>query len=211
MTVIQPYLDRYTKLDLMSGKLGGELDLTLLADGGFAANGTVQVDRFRTVDKALQEDFIKWQRLRAEGFSYDGRTAELSIKTLRMRSPYARVIIAEDETINVVEIMTPAKPAPAYQTTVQMATAEGPPPQETQVRIDNVAIEDGSLNFADFWIQPNYARQHPAAERQHRRALLRRGLAREARPRGQGGPLRARDHRRRDEPALGDALHRTSA
>ena len=156
MTVIQPYLDRYTKLDLMSGKLGGEIDLTLLADGGFAANGTIQVDRFRTVDKALREDFIKWQRLRAEGFSYDGRTAELSIKTLRMRSPYGRVIIAEDETVNVVEIMTPAKPAPAYQTTVRMATAEGPPPQETQVRIDNVAIEDGSLNFADFWIQPNY-------------------------------------------------------
>ena len=40
---------------------------------------------------------------------------------------------------------------------MQVATAEGPPPQETQVRIDTVAIEDGSLNFADFWIQPNYA------------------------------------------------------
>ena len=157
MTVIQPYLDRYTKLDLMSGLLTSDLELTLLADGGFAANGSVQVDKFRSVDKALQDDFIKWQRLRAEGFSYDGRTAELHIKMLRMRAPYARVIIAKDETINVVEIMTPAKPAPAYQMTVQVATAEGPPPQETQVRIDTVAIEDGSLNFADFWIQPNYA------------------------------------------------------
>ena len=119
--------------------------------------GTVQVDKLRTVDKAQQDDFIKWERLRAEGFSYDGRTAVLRIKTLSMRSPYARVIIAKDETINVVEIMTPAKPAPAYQPSVQLATAEGPPPQETQVRIDTVAIEDGSLNFADFWIQPNYA------------------------------------------------------
>ena len=131
--------------------------MTLLADGGFAASGTVQVDKLRTVDKAQQDDFIKWDRLRAEGFSYDGRTAVLRIKTLRMRSPYARVIIAKDETINVVEIMTPAKPAPAYQPTVQVATAEGPPPQDTQVRIDTVAIEEGSLNFADFWIQPNYA------------------------------------------------------
>ncbi len=157
LTVIQPYLDRYTKLDLMSGSLTSELELTLLADGGFATSGTVQVDRFRSVDKAQREDFIKWQRLRAEGFSYDGRTAELRIETLRLRSPYARVIIAEDETINVVEIMTPANPAPAYRTTVQLAAPEGPPPQETQVRIDSVAIEDGSLNFADFWIQPNYA------------------------------------------------------
>jgi hypothetical protein len=157
MTVIQPYLDRYTKMDLLSGSLTTDLAVTLLADGGFAAEGVVQVDKLRTVDKAQQEDFIKWDLLRAEGFRYDGRTADLRIRKLRMRAPYARVIIAKDETINVVEIMTPARPAPAYQPTVQMATAEGPPPQETKIRIDAVAIENGSLNFADFWIQPNYA------------------------------------------------------
>jgi hypothetical protein len=157
MTVIQPYLDRYTKMDLLSGSLTSDIAVTLLADGGFAANGLVQVDKLRAVDKAQQEDFIKWERLRAEGFSYDGRTAELRIKTLRMKSPYARVIIAKDETINVTEIMTLANPAPAYRMSVQVATAEGPPPQETQVHIDTIAIEDGSLNFADFWIQPNYA------------------------------------------------------
>jgi len=156
LTVIQPYLDRYTRMDLLEGLLTTDLSLTLLADGGFAAEGTIQVDRLRTVDKAGQEDFIKWARLRAEGFSYDGRTADLQIKTLRLRSPYARVIIAADETINVVEIMTPAVPAPAYHATVQVATDEGPPPQETKIRIDTVAMEDASLNFADFWIQPNY-------------------------------------------------------
>jgi Domain of Unknown Function (DUF748) len=157
MTVIQPYLDRYTKMDLLSGTLTSELELTLLADGGFAANGLVQVDKLRTVDKAQQDDFIKWDRLRAEGFSYDGRTAELAIKTLRMKAPYARVIIAKDQTVNVAEIMTPATLAPAYRATVQVATAEGPPPQATRVHIQDVLIEDGSLNFADFWIQPNYA------------------------------------------------------
>ncbi len=156
LTVIQPYLDRYTRMDLLEGVLTSELALTLLADGGFAAEGMIQVDGLRTVDKAQQEDFIKWARLRAEGFRYDGRTAELHIKTLRLRSPYARVIIAADETINVVEVMTPANPAPAYHATVQVATDEGPPPQETKVRIDTVSLEDASLNFADFWIQPNY-------------------------------------------------------
>jgi hypothetical protein len=154
--VIQPYLDRYTRMDLLEGMLTADLALTLLADGGFAAEGAIQVDKLRTVDKAQQEDFIKWARLRAEGFSYDGRTAELRIKRLAMRSPYARVIIAKDETINVVEIMTPAKPAPAYHAMVQVATEQGPPPQETRIRIDTVAMEDASLNFADFWIQPNY-------------------------------------------------------
>ena len=92
--------------------------------------------------------------MRADGFRYDGRTAELHIKTLRLRSPYARVIIAADETINVVEIMTPAKPAPAYNPSVQVATEQGPPPQETKIRIDSVVMDDGSLNYADICIQP---------------------------------------------------------
>jgi hypothetical protein len=157
LTVIQPYLDRYTRMDLVSGNLTTDLALTLVADGGFATQGSVQVDRLRAVDKAQQEDFLKWNRLRAEGFSYDGRTAALRIKTLRLREPYARVIIAEDETVNIAEIMTPAEPAPVYRPTVQVATEEGPPPQETEILIDAVAIENGSLNFADFWIQPNYA------------------------------------------------------
>ena len=112
MTVIQPYLDRYTRMDLLSGLLTTELELTLLADGGFATGGAVQVDKLRTVDKAQKEDFIKWNMLRAEGFSYDGREAKLRIKTLRIRAPYARVIIAEDETINIAEVMKPETPAP---------------------------------------------------------------------------------------------------
>ena len=52
MTVIQPYLDRYTRMDLLEGLLTADLALTLLADGGFAANGMIQVDKLRTVDKA---------------------------------------------------------------------------------------------------------------------------------------------------------------
>jgi hypothetical protein len=157
MTVIQPYLDRYTRMDLLSGRLTANLDLTMLAEGGFAAGGLVQVDKLRTVDKAQQEDFVKWEQLRAEGFSYDGRTAELRIKHLKTRGAYARVIIAKDETINVAEIFTPAQPAQAYQASVQYAEAGGPPAAETQVRIDKVSFDNGSLNFADFWIQPNYA------------------------------------------------------
>jgi hypothetical protein len=157
MTVIQPYLDRYTRMDLLSGKLTANLDLTLLADGGFSTGGVVQVDKLRTVDKEQQQDFVKWDMLRAEGFSYDGNAATLRIRNLKTRGAYARVIIAKDQTVNVADIFTPATPAPAYQTSVKYAAADSPPPAETQVAIDTVSFDNGSLNFADFWIQPNYA------------------------------------------------------
>ena len=80
---------------------------------------------------------------------------------------------------------------------MQVATETGPPPQETKIRIDIVAMEDGSLNFADFWIQPNYRVGIEQLNGNIVGLSSDRGLARDARPRGQGGPLRARDHRGR--------------
>ncbi len=43
------------------------------------------------------------------------RGGKLRIKRLKMRGPYARVIIAADETINVAEILTPANPRASYK------------------------------------------------------------------------------------------------
>ncbi len=207
MTVIQPYLDRYTKMDLLSGRLTADLNVLLLGDGGMATNGVVQVDKFRTVDKAQQEDFLKWDVLRAEGFSYDGRTGLLHIKHLKTRGAYARVIIAKDETLNVAEIFTPANPAPAYQASIQYAAAEGPPAAETQIRIDTVSLRERLAQFRGLLDPAELRGEHREPRGHDRRPLHRSRLAREARPRRQGGPLRAGDHRRRDEPALGDALH----
>ena len=157
LTVIQPYLDRYTKMDLLSGSLDerprGDAPRRRRLRGERNRAGGQASLRGQGTAGGLHQVAARARR----GLQLRRPHRGAPHQDARMRSPYARVIIAKDETINVVEIMTPDKPAPAYQPSVQLATAEGPPPQETQVRIDTVAIEDGSLNFADFWIQPNYA------------------------------------------------------
>ncbi len=115
------------------------------------------MDKLKTVDRALKEDFIKWETLRADGFSYDSRKDVLRIKSIKSRGPYARVIIASDETINIVEVLKPATTAP---TLTRVEESVGLPARDytgTAVAIDSVTISDGSMNFADFWIQPNYA------------------------------------------------------
>src|SRR5262249_26792772 len=85
----------------------------------------------------------------------------LSIATLSARSPYARVIIAPDQTLNVVKAMSPTPGAspPAVQTTqTSQGKHEAPAgnPGAMRLSIGTVRIADGSANFADFWIQPNY-------------------------------------------------------
>ena len=95
LTVIQPYLDRYTKHGpALGGRLTTDIEITLLADGGFAADGAIQVDRLRTVDKAQKEDFLKWDRCAPRASVRRPHRPNFTSRP-QIRAAYARIIIAE--------------------------------------------------------------------------------------------------------------------
>jgi hypothetical protein len=159
---VQPYINAYTQITLLSGVLKSGLDIERSADGVLDIKGNTEVAKLRTVDNALRQDLVKWDQLKVEGLRYRSEPQSLSIATLSARAPYARVIIAPDQTLNVVKAMspTPGTAPPAVQT-VQTADAQrrapGGNPGGMKMAIGTVRITGGSANFADFWIQPNYA------------------------------------------------------
>ncbi len=52
MKALQPYLDRYTKMDLLSGQLTTELAISMDAEARSAPNGFVQIDKFEDCGQA---------------------------------------------------------------------------------------------------------------------------------------------------------------
>ena len=125
----QPYIARVTDMTLLSGKLGakGKLGLTRDAADSLQATyaGTLEVTKLRTIDNALEQDFIRWDQLVATGIDYDGAHSHLIIKQIAARRPYARVIIASNGTINITEILRPASaPASGDNTAAAAKTAE---------------------------------------------------------------------------------------
>jgi hypothetical protein len=163
LATLQPYLNTYTQIALLGGSLKSGLDLDLGADGNLALKGDTVVTKLHTVDKELRQDFIKWDELRLAGLEYHSAPASLRIETIDARAPYARLIIAPDQTLNITEALTPT-PGSAHPAAVQTVQtpqgktqAPGGNPGAMQIRIGTVKITNGSANFADFWIQPNYA------------------------------------------------------
>lgn len=159
---LQPYVNTYTQITLLSGVLKSGLDIERSASGALDVKGDTEVTKLRTVDNALRQDLVKWDQLKLSGLHYRSEPASLSIATLSARAPYARVIIAADQSLNVVKAMspTPGSSPPAVQTvqaTPQERHAPGGNPGAMKVSIGTVRITNGSANFADFWIQPNYA------------------------------------------------------
>ena len=158
----QPYIARVTDMTLLSGKLGVKGKLGLTRDEADSLQpsyaGMVEVAKLRTIDNALEQDFIRWDQLAATGIEYDGAHSRLLVKQIAARRPYARVIIASNGTINITEILRPVSaPASGDNSAAAARTEPSKPGAPFDVRIGLVRIDKGSANFADFTLRPNFA------------------------------------------------------
>jgi hypothetical protein len=161
LAALQPYVGAYTQMTLRSGLLSAELDARFDPES-HAVAGKLESTRLHTIDNALREDFIKWDRIALDGIDYRSasgrRPASLSIGVIAARSPYVRFIIAPDQSTNVASVLARPGGSPGPIQTVKGVSdrptgAQGP----LDMRIGRVQVRDGSANFADFWITPNYA------------------------------------------------------
>ena len=118
LTALQPYLATYTQVTLNSGWLQTAMDLENTADGVFKARGDVTVNKLAAIDNLLKQDLIKWDRVAVTGIDYASDARELHIGRIEARAPYARLIIAEDQTLNITQLFSPVAGTtpPAVQT-----------------------------------------------------------------------------------------------
>ena len=161
LAAFQPYIGTYSQMTVLSGQLDADLDAELKA-GASRITGSLLSNKLHTVDNALREDFIKWDRLALNGIDYrsaaDSKPESLRIENVIARAPYIRLIIAPDQSTNIGKVLTQPGSAPGPVQTVQ-GVSDDPvgKPQPMAMSIGKVQMENGSANFADFWITPNYA------------------------------------------------------
>ncbi|MBA4289622.1 MAG: hypothetical protein C0439_11705 [Pseudomonas sp.] len=150
LRLAQKYLSAFVRLELRSGRLGSDLavDLQSIEPLAFRIDGQAEINQLHTLDTLKDRDLLKWQQVLVEGIDYQHGKG-LAIGQVKLQQPYVRFIINEDLTTNVNELLVP-QPASSEQS---KATTEKPLP----IRIGGISIQDGSANFADFSLRPNFA------------------------------------------------------
>ena len=160
LAALQPYVGTYTQMTLLSGVLTTELDAEFKPESQ-TLSGNLDCTKLHTVDNALREDLVKWDRLKLSGVEFRSATAtgasSLRIASIQARSPYLRFIIAPDQTTNIGKVLARPDTAPGTVQTVRGVTEPTGPQAPMAISIGKVTVENGSANFADFWITPNYA------------------------------------------------------
>ncbi|WP_260962611.1 DUF748 domain-containing protein [Pseudomonas citri] len=155
LRVAQAYISPFIRLELRSGMLGSDLAVNLksVEPLAFAITGRAQVDQLHTLDTLKTRDFLKWQSVVVEGLDYEHGDS-LSIDRINLFQPYARFMINEDRTTNIDDLLIPQ---PADGGAKKAAAKPESRQKPLGIHIGGIAINDGSANFADFSLTPNFA------------------------------------------------------
>lgn len=152
LRIAQAYIDPFIRLELRSGLLASDLDVDLKGTDplAFSINGSAQVTQLHTLDTIKSRDFVKWTKLTLDGLAYQHGNS-LVIQTVSLEEPYARFIINEDRSTNVSELIIPQPGASSS------SANKGGESKPLGIRIGGVKINNGSANFADLTLRPDFA------------------------------------------------------
>ncbi|SFB13527.1 DUF748 domain-containing protein [Azotobacter beijerinckii] len=156
----QAYIAPFIRLELRSGQLDSSLKIDLKGGERLAlqVDGRAAVKQLHTLDTLKNRDFVKWRQLTLENLSY--RHGErLGIERIVLEQPYTRFIVNENLSTNVSELLI----AQGQRQPAQMPPSRAAKPTEQPaapplgIHVGTVEIKDGSANFADFSLKPNFA------------------------------------------------------
>jgi len=162
----QPYMIDRINFRLTSGRVGTTGDLTFDAsgDGPVKAGyqGEIQITDFATVMKDNSEDLLKWKSLDLKDLKFALEPTQVSMDEIVLSEFYSRLILAADGKFNLQRLTgekdekkekPDAQSGPPQKTP---ETASTPAAPEKQMRIGQITLQNGNINFSDFFIKPNY-------------------------------------------------------
>ena len=155
LRVAQSYINPFIRLELRSGMLGSDLKVNLKSTEPLALSvtGRAQIDQLHTLDTLKTRDFLKWQQVVVDGINYQHGDS-LSIDKVNLLQPYVRFMINDDRTTNVDDLLIPQPADSGAKSTAAKPAGKDKP---LGIHIGAIAINDGSANFADFSLTPNFA------------------------------------------------------
>lgn len=180
LTPLQAWLDEGTDLKLRSGTVTsrGQFEFGSESRPRLRYAGDVTVERLHTQDGTMERDFINWSSLELRRFELAREPARLAIREVVARDPYLRLILAESGVTNVLSVLDPEAAArraaeiaaeraaiaagrkPAgdddEEDAAPAAAEQSPPARRMPMRIGAMRIVNGSVNFSDFTLQPNF-------------------------------------------------------
>lgn len=159
----QPFLAQYARLKIVSGLLSAEGRLRYGKPGQAGAQivyeGELGLDKLDVQESDPLQPFLALGSLRAAQAKFTLAPNSLDVPDLRLDRLVTKLLIAEDQSINLVKVLRTAPSTPAGP--VAQSVAEAKPATEATeqadafpVSIGRIRIDRSELEFADLSLRP---------------------------------------------------------
>lgn len=167
----QSFMPDTIKIAVMSGNIStqGKLILDHLLDSKqrqIRYQGGVTLQRFNVIDDTTKIPFLRFAELNLADIDtqFSNSRPVINVNKVNLSSFYARAVLTEKGQLNLKELVAPS----ADTTDNEKATDDKPKPVATQtadnkkndqsprIRIGDVHLSKGQINFTDNFVKPNY-------------------------------------------------------
>ncbi len=159
---LQPYFTEQLNIALTRGQVSNKGEAIVLIDkSGLKAGykGTATVGDLLAVDKLNNADFLRWKSLFLGGIDFRLEPMTINVGEIALTDFYSKLILNESGRLNLQDIVSkpdagavPVTTAAARPVAVEKAPAKAPLP----IKIGKVTLQNGTINFSDFFVKPNY-------------------------------------------------------
>lgn len=154
LPALQSYFLSFPAITLASGRVSADGKLKYALKSGnndLAFDGNASISQFHIKEVKTGETLLAWEKLHSDGIKFTLSPMRLDINEIRLAEPGAKLIIQEDGTINVKEVLKQGTDSSSTQE--KSAKDVKLPP----IKVRRVLLEKGKLQFADLLLRPQFA------------------------------------------------------
>jgi len=153
LPVVQPYLDGIVNAGLRNGfgSMAGDLQATLTATNGLQAafTGSLGAREIEVLEGVSGAPLAALQRLEVSGLEVDWPFEDLRIKSVEVHQPSAQLVLREDGTSNVDDVVSRRLLEEAWRQLTAVWHA-------LQFELDELKLSEGRIRLADESAQPPF-------------------------------------------------------
>ncbi|MHB9158237.1 MAG: DUF748 domain-containing protein [Thiobacillus sp.] len=155
-----PYVNQFARLNLHSGTASTRGKLTFeQAKSGVKLdfNGGFAVDDLAITEEETEEAFLGWKKLSSNSLALRLGPNRLRINELVALNPFGKVIIFEDQSINLQRVLR-SQPAgkPIAAAAAQSKPRSSDQPAAFPLAVERLRIVGGNAEFADLSLTPQF-------------------------------------------------------
>ena len=172
---LQPYFSERVNIALTRGEVSNKGEVVALIDkSGMKTGykGSVMVGDLLAVDRENSTDFLKWKSLFFGGIDFRLEPMAINVSEIALTDFYSKLILSPTGRLNVQDVVrksgaepvsvAPVTPANTGEEKTAVATAAKlaeklPEKQPIPIKIAKITLQNGTVNFSDFFVKPNYS------------------------------------------------------